>query len=171
MEKIEKIKDTKVTMVKDLMQKDVYSVYVDSTVFEASVLMASKNIGTLPVVKRDSKSVDTLIGIINDRDIVTKCVAIGKDPKKTKVCECMTPNPVRIVPSATCNDAVRLMSELHVRRLPVVEKEKLVGIISLADIASISASCPNKQFPNPDCILIDFAKELGKTASNSKCCS
>lgn len=163
-------KDPKIIMVKELMQRDVCSVEVDSTVFEASVFMTSKNIGSLPVVRRDGFLEDILVGIINDRDIVTRCIAIGKDPKKTKICECMTPNPIRIVPGATCGDAVKLMSELEVRRLPVVENDRLVGIISLADIACISNFCPNKKLPDPNCILIDFAKELGKSSAHSKCC-
>ena len=161
-------KDPKIMLVKELMQKNVYSVDVNSTIFDASVFMANKSIGSLPVVKRGGTLDDLLAGIINDRDIVTRCVAIGKDPKKTKVCECMTPNPIRIVPSATCDDAVKLMCELGVRRLPVVERDRLVGIISLADIASVSTICPNKLFPNPNCMLLDFAKELSKSSTNLK---
>ena len=164
-------KDPKIMLVKELMQRNVYSIDVNSTVFDASVFMASKNIGSLPVVKRDGTLDDILVGIINDRDIVTRCIAIGKDSKKAKVCEYMTPNPIRIVPSASCDDAVKLMSELGVRRLPVVENDKLVGIISLADIACVSNFCPNKKSPDPNCILIDFAKELGKSSVHSKCCS
>ena len=75
-------KDPKIMLVKELMQRNVYSIDVNSTVFDASVFMASKNIGSLPVVKRDGTLDGILVGIINDRDIVTRCIAIGKDSKK-----------------------------------------------------------------------------------------
>lgn len=159
-------KDPKLMMIKELMQRNFYSVDIDSSIFSASVLMASKNIGILPVVKRDRGLEGLLVGIINDRDIVTRCIAVGRDPKKTKVSECMTPNPIRIVPSATCDDAVKLMTELGVRRLPVVERDRLVGIISLGDVACVSTFCPNKKSPDPTCMLIDFAKELSKSSPN-----
>lgn len=161
-------KDPKTIVINELMQRNVYSIYLDATVFDASVFMASKNIGTLPVVKKNSELEGILVGIINDRDIVVRCIALGKDPKKTKVSECMTPNPYRIVPSSTCEDAVKIMSELGVRRLPVVDQDKLVGIVSIVDIACISQCCPNKSFPQPNCILIDFAKELSKSKASFK---
>lgn len=151
---------TKNMMVKDLMQREVQTIYPSQTIFSASVLMASKKVGTLPVVKEDG----TLVGILTDRDIVTKCNALGKDVNKVKVCECMTHNPARTVPSHPCEFTIKLMAEYGIRRMPVVENDKLVGIISVADIAKATAFCPNEKCPDETCILIDIAKELQKSS-------
>ena len=146
--------------IKDIMQRNIFTIHPDEHVFQASVFMASKDIGTLPVVKNDG----TLIGIITDRDIVTRCNALGKDIHKAKVCECMTPNPIRTVPSDFCAAAMTLMGEYGIRRLPVIENDKLVGFVSIADIAKVSSHCQNEQYPNESCILIDIARELEKSS-------
>ena len=138
------------------MQRNVVTAEPNQTIFSVSVLMASKNVGAIPIVKKDG----AFVGIITDRDIVTRCNALGKDPNKTKVCECLTVNPTRTVPSHSINDAIKLMSDFGTRRLPVVENDKLVGIISIADIARTSAFCPNEKHPNESCLLIDMAKQL-----------
>ena len=158
---------TKQLTVKDIMQRKVFTVYPNQTIFSASVLMSSKKIGTLPVVKEDG----TLIGILTDRDIVIRCNALGKDPNKTKVYECLTANPTRTVPSHSINDAAKLMADFGTKRLPVVENDKLVGIISIADIAKASAFCPNEKHPDETCILIDMAKELQKSSHLEQGCS
>ena len=146
---------TKQYKVKEIMQENIFTAHPNQTIFDASVLMAVQDIGTLPVVKEDG----TLVGILTDRDIVTRCTATNKDIYKTNVFECMTPNPVRTVSSAPIQDAMGLMAELGTRRLPVIEQDKLVGIISLADIANVSTFCPNEKHPDETCILIDVAKE------------
>ena len=153
-------------MVKDLMQKKVFTIYPNQTIFSASVLMASKNIGALPIVKEDG----TFVGIVTDRDIVTRCNALGKDPNKTKVFECLTANPTKTVPSHSITDATKLMADFGTRRLPVVENDKLIGIISIADIAKANAFCPNEKYPNESCILIDMAKELQKSSHLEHSC-
>ena len=157
---------TKQFTVRDLMQKNVFTIHPNQTVFSVSVLMASKGIGAVPVVKEDK----TFVGIITDRDIVTRCNALGKDPTKTKVCECLTANPTRTVPSHLITDATKLMADFGTRRLPVVENDKLVGIISIADIARASAFCPNEKHPYETCILIDVAKELQKSSHLEHSC-
>lgn len=146
--------------VNEIMQKSICKIDPAKTIYEASVLMASEHTGSIPVVNGDG----TLAGIITDRDIVIKCNALGKDIRKTKVCECMTPNPIRIVPSTTLKEAMELMSEYSVRRLPVVENEKLVGLVSVSDIAQVSDVCPNEKHPDETCILLDMARELQRTA-------
>lgn len=162
-------RDPKTMLVEELMQRNVYSIDVNSTVFDASVFMASKSIGSLPVIKDDGMEEDILVGIITDRDIVTRCIAVGKDPKKVKVKECMTSNPIRTVPSAFVTEAAQEMSELNVSRLPVVERDKLVGIISIADIACACNFCPNKKSPEPECILIDIANQVSRSAIYNIC--
>lgn len=154
------LQKTRESQIKEIMRRKVFSVYPNQSVFDASVLMAFEQIGTIPVVKEDL----TLVGIITDRDIVVRCNAVGKDPRKTKVFECMTPNPVRTVPSATLGDTMTLMAECGFRRLPVVEKDKLVAVISSSDIAKVSCACPNTRNPDETCILLSMAKEIGKSS-------
>lgn len=158
---------TKQFIVKDLMQSNVFTAQPNQSVFSVSVLMASKNVGAVPVVKEDG----TFVGIITDRDIVTRCNALGKDPNKTKVCECLTANPTRTVPSQPVRDAIKLMADFGTRRLPVVENDKLIGIISISDIAKASAFCPNEKYPDESCILIDVAKELQKSSHLEQGCN
>lgn len=153
--------------VRDLMQRKLFTVEPHESIFSASVLMATKGVGVLPVVKNDG----VFIGIITDRDIVTRCNALGKDSNKTKVCECLTSNPIRTVPSQSIREAVKLIVDFGIRRLPVVENDKLVGIISMVDIAKANAYCPNEKFPNEACILIDLAKELQKSSHCNESCS
>lgn len=154
------VQTTNKLCVREIMRRNVFTVYPNQTVFDASVVMAYEQIGALPVVKEDG----TLVGILTDRDIVTRCNAVGKDIRKTKVFECMTVNPVRIVPSATLANTMTLMAECGYRRLPVVENEKLIGLISTADIAKVSAFCPNEENPDETCILIDIAKGCRKSS-------
>ena len=153
-------------MVKEVMERNVFTVYPDETAFHASVLMASHHIGSLPVIKEDG----TLLGIITDRDILTRCNAVGKDVRKTKIFECMTANPVRTVPSTSIGHATLIMGEYGIRRLPIVEHDKLVGLISIADIAEVSDGCPNKKCPDETCILVDMAKELQKSSHSYQSC-
>ena len=157
---------TKQFTVRDLMQRRVFTALPSQTIVSVSVLMSSKGIGAVPVVKEDG----TFIGIITDRDIVTRCNALGKNPSKVKVCECLTANPTRTVPSHSISEATKLMADFGTRRLPVVENAKLVGIISIADIAKANAFCPNEKHPNESCILIDMAKELQKSSHLEHSC-
>lgn len=156
--------------VRTLMQKEVFTVLPNQTIFDAAVLMSSKDIGTLPVVKEDG----TLVGILTDRDIVIRCTAIGKEPRKTKIYECMSSNPIRAVPSVSAFDAITLMSEYGVRRLPIVENDKLVGIVSISDIA-VFANPPTERCivdgTYESCDFVRLAKELEKTSHTKHTCS
>lgn len=147
-------------LVKDLMKSDFFTIFDNENINTAAKIMAENNIGVIPVI---NKTNNHLVGIITDRDIVKNCIATDKSPQKTKVSECMTNNPIKIVADATTQDAVKLMSSFGTRRLPVVENEKLIGIISISDIAKFHSSCSNEKYPNENCILIDIAKELEKT--------
>ena len=105
----------------------------DMNVYEASKLMADKGVGSLLVVE------DTLpTGIITERDIVTKTIAKGLDPKKTKLSSIMTSPVITILPNADIISAAKLMSKKRIRRLPVVGENILMGIITDRDILRIS---------------------------------
>ena len=115
-----------------LSEGDAGPATMTATANEAAVLMYENDIGSVPVI-----SGRKLKGIITDRDIVTRCIAKGKQPDKTKVSELMSTNIAFLNPDQTVHDAVSLMAEEKVRRLPVVKDGHLDGIVSLADIARI----------------------------------
>lgn len=154
------ILDTQNLPISMIMQKEVVTIYDNQSIFDASVLMETRKVGTLPVIKHDG----TLVGVLTDRDIVVKCNYFRRDVCSTKVSECMTVNPCKTVPSMTCENAMYLMSSFGVRRLPIVKNDKLVGIVSISDIAKVSNFCPNQKCAKNDCILIEIANQLRTTS-------
>lgn len=115
--------------VKDLMSRDIIAVLPGDTALDAARLMQEYNIGALPVV-----SAGEVRGMITDRDIVTRCVAAGKNAYETKVGDMMSTDIAFVSPEQPVRDAVRLMGAEQVRRLPVVKDGYIDGMISLADI-------------------------------------
>ncbi len=107
----------------------VWSISPDATVYEALELMAEKNIGAVLVMEGDK-----LVGIFSERDYARRCILLNRRSKETAVRELMTPDVITISPSATIDDAMALMSEHHIRHLPVVEDGKVVGVVSIGDI-------------------------------------
>ena len=97
----------------------------------AARLISRHNVGALPVCGADRR----LRGMVTDRDIVLRCVAAEEDPAQTLVRDIMTRGCTAVSPRDDCREATRLMSVQQVRRLPVVEDGRLVGIVSLADLA------------------------------------
>src|SRR6185436_11052671 len=79
-----------------------------------------------------------IAGIVTDRDIAVRCVAAGRDPKTTKASDAMTRSPVTILPTATVQEAIDVMRAHDVRRVPVVESDRPIGVISLADLSMSS---------------------------------
>jgi CBS domain-containing protein len=118
--------------VKDVMTPNVEACEPNATVRDAAVLMARKDVGPIPVVEDGG-----LTGIVTDRDIVIRVVAEGRDPDQTTVGEIATMELVTASPDDGLEDAMRLLAENQVRRLPVVEGERLVGIVAQADIARL----------------------------------
>jgi CBS domain-containing protein len=116
--------------ISEIMTKEVISLSVNDTTEHAAELMKEHNIGAIPV---DSE--EKVVGIITDRDIVLRCIAENKDIKTQKVREIMTSNPVVGDVNMNVDDAARIMSERQIRRLPIVQSEKLVGMVSLGDLA------------------------------------
>ncbi len=116
--------------VKDLMTKDVATLNAEDSVEQAAKIMKEHNIGSVPVCDGEN-----VIGIITDRDIALRSVAEGENVKNQKVREVMSSNPVLANPDMDVHDAARIMSERQIRRLPVVDKSNIVGIVSLGDLA------------------------------------
>ncbi len=118
--------------VRDLMNPGVVSIAPGESAALAARLMTRYNVGSLPVCSADGH----LRGIVTDRDVVTRCIAAEEDPAQTPVRDIMTRNCTTVPPQADPREATRLMAARQVRRLPVVEHGKLVGMVSLGDLAT-----------------------------------
>ena len=117
--------------VRDLMSSNPRSVSVDATVVDAAQLMRDEDVGLVPVVDGDR-----LVGTVTDRDITIRVLAEQKDPKSTNVREIASTDLVTIDPQQDLDEALRLMAQHQVRRLPVVEEDgRLVGVVAQADVA------------------------------------
>lgn len=117
--------------VRELMNSSVVTIDPGESAALAARLLARHNIGSLPVCSADGH----LLGIVTDRDIVLRCVAAEEDPKLLPVKAIMSRRPQALSPEDDVRQAARLMSGQQVRRLPVVEKDRLVGMVSLGDLA------------------------------------
>jgi CBS domain-containing protein len=119
------------TVASILRQKghEVWSVSPDASVYEAIEMMANRSVGALLVLAGD-----TLVGIISERDYTRKVILQGRLSKETAVRDIMT-SPVHFVTLAhTVDDGMRIMSTNGVRHLPVIEGERVVGVVSLGDL-------------------------------------
>jgi CBS domain-containing protein len=117
--------------IKDLMTPKPAVCRPEDTASQAATLMKQQDCGAIPVVGDGGK----LVGIITDRDIVLRVVAAGKDPRSTPVSEVMTADPVTLAPDSNADEAEKLMADRQVRRLPIVEGGRLVGIVVTAQLA------------------------------------
>lgn len=117
--------------VRDIMTSPAIRIHPEESVEVAARTLASHNIGMLPVCGTDGK----LCGVVTDRDLVTRCVAGGRLPDKTKIREVMTGQVMFVDPNMELGAAAHLMGKQQVRRLPVVENGKLCGMLSLGDLA------------------------------------
>lgn len=117
--------------VSDIMSDRVVTIDEREPVIAAARLLKRMNLGALPVTDRGSK----LVGMLTDRDIVLRCVALGGDARTMTAGDVMTRGVVTATPDVKVDDAAKRMGRGQVRRLPVVENGKLVGMLSLADMA------------------------------------
>ena len=112
------------------MTRDPRTVNADDPIIDAARIMRDSDIGD--VVVMDAGQVT---GIVTDRDIVVRAIAEGRDPQSTSVSDVCTQSPETIEPDASVDDALRKMREADIRRLPVVQDGRPVGILSLGDLA------------------------------------
>jgi CBS domain-containing protein len=112
------------------MTREPTTVEPSATLGEVATLMKQHDCGSIPVVDGGR-----LVGIVTDRDLVIRGIAAGTDPKTQRVSKVMSADPVTIGPDEDISAAEKLMADRQIRRLPVVEKGKLVGIIVTAQIA------------------------------------
>ena len=113
--------------MRDIMNPHVVSIDPTESAALAARLLARHNVGSLPVCGSGGQ----LQGMVTDRDIVLRCVAAEEDPRSVPVRSIMSRRPAVVTPE----DDARLMSSQQVRRLPVVDKDRVVGVVSLGDLA------------------------------------
>jgi CBS domain-containing protein len=119
-------------LARQMMHKDLVTVRLTATVHETALKMKDLGVGSVLVVEDGWK----LRGIVTDRDIALTVAADIKDPRITFSSDIMTKDPITIDASADMNSALRIMKRAAVRRLPVTEDGKLVGLLSTADVAA-----------------------------------
>lgn len=118
-------------IVQDVMSRRIISVSPDENAAVAARLLSHYNIGALPVCTKDGR----LRGMVTDRDIVLRCVAAEEDPLTVKVSDIMTRRIFSVGSKQSVDEASALMAKEKIRRLPVQENNKVVGMISLSDIS------------------------------------
>jgi CBS domain-containing protein len=116
--------------VEDVMVKEVITIDENSTVKEAAEIMNKFEIGCLIAIRKRKA-----MGIITERDLLKRVVAEAKDANKTKVKDVMSSPLVVVEPGMDLEEAVRLMFQMKIKKLPVVDGKRLVGLVSLTDIA------------------------------------
>jgi CBS domain-containing protein len=125
---------TPVSEIREILQLKggaVWSISPDQTVYEALRIMAEKNVGAL-LVTQDGK----LVGIITERDYSRKVVLLGRSSHNTPVKAILTGKVVSVGPNQTVEECMRLMTAQRVRHLPVVEGEKILGVVSIGDLVN-----------------------------------
>ncbi len=118
--------------IRDLLQAkghDIWSIGPDATVYEALERMADKNVGALMVI-----SSGKLVGILSERDYARKVILKGRFSKETPVREVMTEKVSFACPDDTIEECLALMTEIHLRHLPIFEGERLIGVVSIGDV-------------------------------------
>ena len=113
-------------LVKD---RKLYSVEITRTVLESARFMMEHNIGAVPVLRNGE-----LAGILSERDIMNRVVAVGRTPGTTAVSEVMTANPRAVPADESLEECLFIMREFGFRHLPVVDEKRLVGLVSLRDV-------------------------------------
>ena len=126
--------------VKQILQSktrgtDILSIAPDASVYEALMLMAEKEIGALLVMEGDK-----LVGIISERDYARKVILHGKSSKEIHVSEIMTGKIVYVSTAQTVDECMALMTDKHVRHLPVYEGDQLIGVVSIGDLVKEAIS-------------------------------
>lgn len=117
--------------VRDLMTTPAIGIHPEESVEVAARKLANHNVGVLPVCSDRGQ----LCGMVTDRDLVTRCLAVNKLPKETKVREVMTGQVLTVDPDMDAGVAAHLMGRQQIRRLPVVQDGRLCGMFTLGDLA------------------------------------
>ena len=120
---------TSIHQLLEIKGSEVWQISPDSSVYEALQLLAEKNIGALLVLQNGE-----LVGVVSERDYARKVALHGKTSMKTPVKEIMSGNVVTVSPDNTVEEAMAIMTDKHIRHLPVLEAGKIVGVVSIGDL-------------------------------------
>jgi CBS domain-containing protein len=123
--------------IREVMSAAPETVEAGTPIREAAEAMRQADIGNVIVVEDDR-----VTGILTDRDIAVRAVAEGRDPATTRVRDVMTSSPVTIAPTASVKEAIDMMHEHDIRRLPVVENGRPVGVVALGDVSMSPSAQP-----------------------------
>lgn len=118
--------------VKECMCHNVECVTPDATVCDVAKLMLNKHVGCIPVCDNNKN----VVGLVTDRDLILRTLACEKDIKQTKVNEVMTTKVYNTTPEADVEDVSKIMCECQIRRVPVVDNDQLIGIITVGDLVN-----------------------------------
>ena len=116
--------------IKDIMTASVCTINATDNVMQAAKLMEVADMGVIPVCNGDN-----VVGMLTDRDIVLRCTALGKDANHTVVSDIMTNKVISVSSLHSITDAAVVMAREQIRRLPVIDEGKIVGIVSIGDLA------------------------------------
>ena len=118
-----------VTILLKEKSTSIYCIAVNSTVDAAVSEMNRQRVGSIIV-----KDAEKVVGVFTERDVLTRIVAAGRDPKTTTVSEVMTPDFLSITQVTSVEDAMQMMTDKRVRHLPVIDDQQLIGLISIGDV-------------------------------------
>ena len=119
-------------VIQNKIEQNIFTISPESTVLEAISLMADKGIGALVVTDQDK-----VVGIFSERDYTRKIILMERTSKETTVSEIMTAKVLTVTKSNSVEDCLTLMTDRHLRHLPVVENDKLIGLISIGDLVKV----------------------------------
>lgn len=117
--------------IKDCMCSDVCCAQPNTKIEEVAKMMVDYHCGCIPVCDTDQK----VVGLVTDRDVILRTIACDKDVKQTPVSDIMSCNVCCCTPNQEVEEAEKLMGQLQIRRIPVVENDKIVGIVTIGDLA------------------------------------
>ena len=126
--------------VKECMIKQTVCVKPETNIYEVAKLMNDNHIGCLPICDTNGD----VSGIVTDRDLVLRAIACCKDTKTTPISDIMTTKVIKTSPDTDLDEVTHLMMENQIRRLPVIDDNKIVGMITLADFAKEHCMCKEK---------------------------
>ena len=142
--------------VKECMCTNVACVNPNTTVCDVAKLMLDKHVGCLPVCNEKNN----VVGLVTDRDLILRTLACEKDIKQTPVSEVMTTKVFNVAPDAEVSEAEKIMCDCQIRRVPVVENDILVGIITVGDLVN------NKNISSQD--VSNTVEQICKCDGNTK---
>ncbi len=134
--------------VKDCMCKKVVQATSDTTLDKIAQLMQENDVGCVPICNEEKN----VIGFVTDRDIITRCVATNQSCSQTKASDIMTTKVIKTTPDTEIDEATNTMSHNQIRRLPVIENNQIVGMLTIGDLAQSQKVQPREVGDTMECI-------------------